>query len=155
MAPEELLDVVEEGLARRVLNRRELETVLARNRRCRGAARLAAVVGDEDAMAITRSKRERAFLKLMRQSRLPVPETNVKFGPCEPDFMWRRERLVVEIDGHNFHSGPAVFRRDREKDLALREARFEVLRFTRDHVLHEPTRVLVMVAQELTRRAAA
>ncbi len=155
VAPQELLEVIDEGLARRVLNRRELERVLARHRGCRGAARLAAVVGDEDAMTLTRSKRERAFLKLIRQSGLPVPETNVKVGPWEPDFLWRRERLVVEIDGYNFHSGPAVFRRDREKDLALREAGLGVLRFAGDHVLHQPSMVLVMVAQELARRGAA
>ena len=155
VAPEELLEVIDEGLARRVLNRRELERVLARHRGCRGAARLAAVVGDEDAMTLTRSKREKAFLKLIRQSGLPIPETNVKLGPWEPDFLWRRERLVVEIDGYNFHTGPAVFRRDREKDLAFREAGLGVLRFAGDHVLHQPSMVLVMVAQELARRSGA
>ncbi len=77
--------------------------------RVAGAARLAAIVGDPDAMTLTRSKRERAFLRLMRQSGLPMPETNVKFGRYEADFLWRRERLVVEIDGYNYHTGPAVF----------------------------------------------
>ena len=154
-APGELLDVIDEGLARRALKRRELERVLARHRGCRGAARLAAVVGDEDAMTLTRSKRERAFLKLIRSSGLPIPETNVGFGPYEADFLWRRERLVVEIDGYNFHTGPAVFRRDREKDLAFREAGLGVLRFAGDHVLHQPAMVLATMAQELARRSRA
>jgi len=154
-APGELLDVIDQGLPRRVLDRRELERVLARHRGCRGAARLAAVVGDEDAMTLTRSKRERAFLKLIRPSGLPIPETNVPFGPYEADFLWRRERLVVEIDGYNFHTGPAVFRRDREKDLAFRAAGLGVLRFAGDHVLHQPEMVLVAVAQELARRGGA
>ena len=154
-APEELVDVIDAGLASRVLDRRELERVLARNRPCRGAARLAAIVGDPDAMALTRSKRERAFLRLMRQSGLPMPETNVKFGRYEADFLWRRERLVVEIDGYNYHTGPAVFSRDREKDLVFKEAGLEVLRFTGDHVLHQSTMVLVRVAQTLARRAAS
>ena len=82
-----------------------------------------------------------------------MPETNVKFGRYEPDFLWRRERLVVEIDGYNYHTGPAVFRRDHEKDLVFKEAGLEVLRFTGDHVLHRPTMVLVQVAQTLARRA--
>ena len=81
VAPEELARRDRRGLASRVLDRRELERVLARNRPCRGAARLAAIVGDPDAMTLTRSKRERAFLRLIRQSGLPMPETNVKFGP--------------------------------------------------------------------------
>ena len=73
-APAELPGVIDAGLALRILDRRELERVLARNRPCRGAARLAAIVGDPDAMTLTRSKRERAFLRLMRQSGLPMPE---------------------------------------------------------------------------------
>ena len=119
VAPGELVDVIDAGLASRVLDRRELDRVLARNRPCRGAARLAAIVGDPDAMALTRSKRERAFLRLVRQAGLRVPETNVKFGRYEADFLWRRERLVVEIDGYNYHTGPAVFSRDREKERLI------------------------------------
>jgi hypothetical protein len=92
VAPGELVDVIDEGLARRVLDRRELERVLARNRPCRGAARLAALLGDETAMAITRSKAEKAFLRLMRDAGLPRPEVNEQFGSHVPDFMWRRER---------------------------------------------------------------
>ena len=76
---------------------------------------------------------------------------NVKFGRYELDFMWRGERLVVEIDGYNYHSGPAVFHRDQEKDLLVREAGLEMLRFTGDHVLHQPAKVLVRVAQTLAR----
>ena len=151
VAPAELADVIDEGLAGRALDRRELERVLTRYRPCRGAARLAAIVGDEDAMTLTRSKRERAFLRLIRQAGLPLPETAVKFGRYELDFMWRREGLVVEIDGYNFHTGPGVFRRDREKDLLVKEASLEMLRFTGDHVLHQPVMVVARVAQALVR----
>ena len=48
-----------------------------------------------------------------------------------------------------------AFQNDREKDLFYRDARFDVLRFTREHVVDEPTRVLVRVVRELTRRAAS
>ena len=154
VAPGELVDVIDEGLARRVLDRRELERVLARNRPCRGAARLAALLGDETAMAITRSKAEKAFLRLMRDAGLPRPEVNVEFGSYVPDFMWRRERLIVELDSPTFHGGPGAFQNDREKDLFYRDARFDVLRFTREHVVHEPARVLVRVVRALPRRAA-
>ncbi len=155
VAPAELPRLIEDGLAERTINRRELEAVLARNRPCRGAARLAEVLGDGIAMTLTRSKRERAFLKLIRESGLPLPETNAKFGPFEPDFLWRRERLVVEIDGYNFHSGPDSFSRDREKDLFFKGLDLDVLRFTGDHVLYQPAMVLAMVAQELARRSRA
>jgi very-short-patch-repair endonuclease len=155
VAPGELVDVVDEGLARRRVTPRELEAVLARNRPCRGAARLAALLGDESAMTITRSKAEKAFLRLIRESGLPLPETNVPFGPYEADFVWRRERLIVELDSPTFHGGPGAFQNDREKDLVYRDARFDVLRFTREHVVHEPPRVLVRLVRELVRRTAS
>lgn len=147
-----LADALGEGLAHRLLDRREIEAVLGRNRPCRGAARLAALIADGSATTITRSRAEKAFLKLMLDSRLPRPEGNVKLDRFEPDFMWRRERLVVEIDSYTFHGGPMSFDRDREKDLFLRDAGFDVIRFTRTHVVHEPAMVLVRVAQALARR---
>ena len=155
VAPGELVDVIDEGLAKRLLARRELERVVARNRPCRGAARLAALLGDETAMAITRSRAEKAFLKLIRESGLPRPETNVPFGRYEADFVWRRERLIVELDTPTFHGGPGAFQNDREKDLVYRDARFDVLRLTREHVVYEPPRVLVRVAQALALRRAS
>ena len=55
--------VIDEGLAASAVQPpSELEAVLARNRPCRGAARLAAILGDEAAMTITRSKRETRVL---------------------------------------------------------------------------------------------
>ena len=154
VAPDELADLIDEGLARRVLNRRDLEVVLAGNRPCRGAARLAALMGDETAVGITRSQAERAFWKLIRESGLPIPEPNVKFGRFVADFVWRRERLIVEIDSYGFHGGPRGFQNDREKDLVYRDADFDVLRFTREHVVHGPAMVLVRLAQALARRPA-
>jgi len=155
VAPAELVDVVEEGLAGRRVNNRALEAVLARNRPCRGAGRLAAMLGDENAMEITRSDAEKAFRKLIRDSGLPRPQVNVKLGPYVPDFMWRRERLIVEIDSPTFHAGPRAFENDRNKDLFYRDARFDVLRFTREHVIRRGPMVLVTVAQTLARLAAS
>jgi very-short-patch-repair endonuclease len=153
VAPDELVDVVEEGLANRRINTRQLEAVLARNRPCPGAARLAALLGDENAMTITRSDAEKAFLKLIHDSGLPRPDANVKLGPYVPDFIWHRERLIVEIDSPTFHAGPRSFQNDRNKDLFYRDAHFDVLRFTRMHVMHRGPMVLAKVAQELARRA--
>lgn len=153
VAPDELVDVVEEGLANRRLNTRQLDAVLARNRPCRGAARLAALLGDENAMTITRSDAEKAFIKLIHDSGLPRPDANVKLGPYVPDFIWHRERLIVEIDSPTFHGGPRSFQNDRNKDLFYRDAHFDVLRFTRMHVMHRGPMVLAKVAQELARRA--
>ena len=86
---DELADLVNAGQALRRFTPRELEAVLRRNRGRRGVARLAAVLGDHDAMTITRSRAEKAFLKLIRDARLPAPQVNQKLGRYVPDFMWR------------------------------------------------------------------
>ena len=52
---DELADVVNEGHGGRVFTPRDLEAVLRRHHGRRGVARLAEVLGDEDAMTITRS----------------------------------------------------------------------------------------------------
>lgn len=148
----ELAAAIDEGLARRMFTPRELGEVLARNRPCRGAARLAQILGDPTATAVSRSKREKRLLRLIRDAGLPMPETNVPFGRFELDFYWPRERLVVEVDGYNFHRGPGAFGRDREKELAVRAAGLDMVRVTGDHVLKRPWMVLATIAGELARR---
>lgn len=150
----ELTHAVDEGLARRRFTPQELDVVLSRNRPCRGAARLASILGDPTATAVSRSKREKALLKLIRDAGLPMPETNVPFGRFELDFYWRREGLVVEVDGETFHRSPGAVGRDREKDLVVKAAGLEMLRFTGDHVLKRSSMVLARIAGELARLRA-
>jgi very-short-patch-repair endonuclease len=149
---EELARALEDGLANRTLTRKDVDAVQARNRPCRGSGRVDALLASGGGSAITRSEAERRFKQLIRKAGLPLPETNVPLGRYEADFLWREERLVVEIDGYQFHSGPRSFYINREKDLVLRDAGLDVFRFTRDHVVYEPERVLARVVSELTRR---
>ncbi len=147
----DLTRAIDEGLARRRFTPRELDDVLKRNRPCRGAARLEAILGDPTATAISRSRREKRLLKLIRDAGLPTPETNVPFGRFELDFFWRREGLVVELDSETFHRAPGAVGRDREKDLAVKAARLEMRRFTGEHVLKRSWMVVATIAGELAR----
>jgi very-short-patch-repair endonuclease len=88
---------------------------------------------------------------VIRDAGLPMPETNVKFGRFVADFVWRAQKLIVELDNATYHSGPGVFQRDREKGLVFHGAGFDVLRPTRAHVVHRAPRVLVLLAQVLSR----
>jgi very-short-patch-repair endonuclease len=146
---DELVDVIDAGLALRRFTPGDLKLVLARNRPCRGSGRLAEVMADETSMAISRSKAEKALLRLIRDAGLPMPETNVPFGRFEADFVWPKERVIVELDSATYHSGPGVFQRDREKGLVFRSAGYDVLRPTRAHVIYQGPRVLVLLAQAL------
>ncbi len=153
-ATKELTRAIDEGLARRLFTPQALDAVLARNRPCRGSARLTAILGDPTATAISRSEREKRLLRLIRDAGLPMPETNVPFGDFELDFFWPREGLVVEVDTETFHRGPGVFGRDREKNLAVRAAGLEMLRFTGEHILKRSWMVVATIAGELARRRA-
>jgi len=86
---------------------------------------------------LTRSELEEAFLALCRRGGLPDPEVNVRLHGYEVDFLWRKQRRVVELDGYAFHSGRQAFGRDRRKDIDLELAGFPVARFTHYQVMHE------------------
>ena len=94
----------------------------------------------------TRSDLESLFLALVRRYRLPRPEVNVKLGRYEVDFLWRRERLVVETDFWGYHRGSVAWEDDHARDLDLRTAGFSVLRFTDRQLENEPRRVVADVA---------
>ena len=59
-----------------------------------------------------------------------MPEVNRPVGPFTVDFLWRRQRLIVETDGYRYHRGRQAFEDDRGRDLRLRGLGYEVLRVT-------------------------
>jgi very-short-patch-repair endonuclease len=120
----------------------------------RRAVRQAEVLGlplGDAASDGTRSELERAFLDLCRRHGLPFPAVNARVGPLLVDFLWSRQRLVVETDGYRYHRGRVAFEGDRARDLDLREAGFEVVRVSYRQVEEEEVRV----ARLLRRRLAA
>jgi hypothetical protein len=76
---------------------------------------LRALLAQEGRPTLTRSELEEAFLALCRGGGLPDPEVNVHLHGYEVDFLWRRERRVVEVDGYAFHSVRGAFERDRRR----------------------------------------
>ena len=69
---------------------------------------------------------EDEFLRFVNRHGLPTPEVNQIVAGYEVDMLWREQRLVVELDGREFHEHP--FEADRERDAALLNAGFSVLR---------------------------
>ncbi|HET9154503.1 MAG TPA: DUF559 domain-containing protein [Solirubrobacterales bacterium] len=98
-----------------------------------------------------RSGLEEDFYALLRNRRpdLPQPETNVKLGRHEVDFLWRSQRLVVETDSYLYHRGSISFEDDHVRDLDLRQRGYAVLRFTDTQIEEEPARVAADVAAAL------
>jgi very-short-patch-repair endonuclease len=89
----------------------------------------------------TRTELEAVFLGLCRRHRLPQPEVNAKVDRFEVDFLWREERLVIEVDGWDAHRSRSAFEEDRRRDVCLKLLGYEVLRFTWRQVQDRPREV--------------
>ena len=105
----------------------------------------------------TRSDLESLFLDLIRphRSRIPPPAVNVKLGRWTVDFLWRSKRLVVEVDSFTYHRGSVAFHADHERDLDLRDAGYNVLRFDELHLENESERVIQDLERELGQRSGS
>lgn len=119
----------------------------------RRAIRQAEVLGlplDEQAETDrTRSDLEGDFLDLCCGHGLPAPEVNVPIGSDLVDFLWRDRRLVVETDSYQYHRGRIAFQDDRDRDLRLRDAGYELVRLSEKQLNEEPGRVAETLVRAL------
>lgn len=67
----------------------------------------------------------------------------------EPDLLFRRRRLIVDVVGLEFHSGREAVRRDISRAADLLAAGYRVVSVTADMVELEPERVLGLIASQL------
>jgi uncharacterized protein DUF559 len=105
----------------------------------------------EPKLAYTRSDLERTFLVLCERAGIPMPDVNVWVAGVLVDAVWRERRLVVELDGKENHSSWAQIQSDRSKELRLRAAGFDVVRYGTRQVEEE----LDLVAADLARAWAS
>jgi very-short-patch-repair endonuclease len=151
LADDEVERAYAEGLALRRFSKTSIREAIARNPR--GGARLKPFLAGQP--ALTRSDGERRLLALIRKAGLPEPETNVRLGRWPVDVLWRKEKVIVELDGVDFHTSPWAFRRDRKKDAQLIAAGYIVIRISGSMLKHNPEQVLVTIVTALTQRRAA
>jgi very-short-patch-repair endonuclease len=129
-----------------------VERACARASRRRGVARLQSLLAEHRPPPQTRSELEDLFLDLCREFRLPLPETNILVAGYEVDAYWPDVRLIVELDGFEFHRTRAAFERDRARDAELKLAGNEVIRLTAARIRRDPARVAETVGRLLRRR---
>jgi very-short-patch-repair endonuclease len=98
-------------------------------------------IGDAFKPDRTRTDLEGLFLLLVHRHRLPQPEVNVRVDRFLVDFLWRDERLVVEVDGWESHRMRSAFEEDRARDARLNVLGYTVLRFTWRQVEDDPRHV--------------
>jgi hypothetical protein len=107
-------------------------------------------------LARTRSNLEIDFLlKVCERHGVPIPAVNVRLHGFKVDALWRRERVVVELDGGEGHTTRAQMERDRRRDLVLRMHGFVVVRYTWNQVNFESEVIATDLLRLLAERDGA
>lgn len=100
----------------------------------------------------TESELETSFMDLCRRHSIPVPDSNPVLCGYRVDCLWSEYRLVVELDGFEFHRGRMAFEKDAVRDAELSLAGFRVLRLTYDMVMNRSEQTALLIRSHLERR---
>jgi hypothetical protein len=103
-----------------------IQDQLARNGTRPAATRVRAVLEEHYIGSTpTESELEEGFLALCRRAGLPLPEVQQWLilpdggPPIRADFLWREQRLVVEVDGMKYHGTQQATKHDARRDQRL------------------------------------
>jgi very-short-patch-repair endonuclease len=127
LTDQQLTRAVNEALLSNYLKESQLADVLARNPCHPGAARLTPFIEET---APTRSEFEDAFLDFCRRHGLPRPKTNAQVAGYEVDALFEAARVIVELDGYEYHKDRTSFATDRERDAATLARGYATVRIT-------------------------
>jgi very-short-patch-repair endonuclease len=134
----------------------ELDELLQRAPSRKGVRTLRLAIADLTGPAPwLQSELEEFFRELIRDSDLPDYEANAMVEGMLVDALWRRERLIVELDGFAFHKSRRPFEEDRRRDAKLQIMGYRVLRITQWRLTHEPEAVLADIRALLNVSRAA
>lgn len=147
---EQVRRALAEAEFRGLLELDSLKAVLGHGRPGSAQLRLA-LARHEPSLAVTRSELERLLLAVCRRAGLPLPEFNVTIEGLLVDAAWRRERVIVEVDGRASHQSWAQIQRDRDRDLKLRAAGWLVLRYVWRQLRTREAQVAADLAAALAR----
>ncbi len=146
---------VDRAITERLVRPSELRRTLARLTHAAGRSRVLELLDADTHASLTRSPAEERLLALVRQAGLPEPLVNTRVAGYEVDFYWPRSRLVVEVDGFQFHSSRPRFERDRQKDAALQAAGIGTMRVAARQVTSDAVAVVVRIGQAIALAGAA
>jgi very-short-patch-repair endonuclease len=143
-----LEQAIGEADLRGLIGLRALKTVAAKAGR--PGAPLRAVIADVT-FRVTQSELEREFLRLVKRSWLPLPNTQKRFGKHRVDFHWPALGLVVETDGGSFHRTARQQEADRRRDQAHIRAGRTPMRLTHRQVFKDPAETAALLAEVVRR----
>ena len=106
----------------------------------------------------TRSDLEVLFASVLARSSLPRAELNVTIEVAgrlvEADCLWRRQRVIVELDGGQSHGTWSASESDRKRDRQLQADGWRIIRVTWRQ-LDEPEEVIADLAKVLSQAEIA
>jgi very-short-patch-repair endonuclease len=129
-----------------------VERILDRRHNWPGSRELRRVLGGDE--PVTLSRLESSFIAAVRQSRLPLPQANVRAGAHYVDCRWPHHRLTVELDGYRYHATRHSWEHDRQREREARARGEEFRRYTWLDVIEDPEPMLADLRALLTRQLA-
>ncbi len=120
----------ERALARGRIDRERLKALLDACPGHRGAGLIRQLLAQRQLpLEAVRTWLEGLMLHVCSEHGLPLPAVNVPLLGYEVDFLWERERFIVEADGGD-HLTPRQRDKDNERDIAFGRAGFLVRRYS-------------------------
>lgn len=101
-----------------------------------GASRIGPLI--EIRRGPTRSELEDAFAAFGKRFDLPPYEFNARIAGYEVDVLFPKQRVIVELDGYEFHGTRQAFERDRERDATTLAAGHVTVRMTWERLTKQP-----------------
>ncbi|MDQ3607507.1 MAG: DUF559 domain-containing protein [Actinomycetota bacterium] len=141
---------IDEARRQRLVAEASLIAAVQRAPNHRGARAVPTALEAPNEPHMTRFEAEERMLALVRAADLPRFETNRLVQGHTVDFLWRAQRVVVEVDSWQFHGDRKAFEDDRRRDADL-AAGHRVLRITARQLRREPLYVAARLGALLTR----
>jgi very-short-patch-repair endonuclease len=131
--PAELDRLIAEAARKRLLDPVAIQAAIGRHARRPGLARLKAALVAYRPHPDRKSDLERAFdAWLLEHPEIPEPRRNVHIDGWEIDCWWPEQRVVLELDGRDYHTSVKEMDRDRRKDTRLQILGIRVMRVAGD-----------------------
>jgi hypothetical protein len=140
LSEDELARACHEAQVRYRTTPAQIEAVLARWPRTRGAGTLRRIVRGD--VRVTLSKLEKRFLRRLREARLPLPATNRPVGGRYVDCRWAERKLTVELDSYRYHQSRYAWEQDRRREREAHARDDEFRRYTYGDVFEAPSLML-------------
>jgi len=138
--PGELSRAVHEAGIHHGTTPEEVEEVLGRRPKAKGAAALRNVLWGEQGRTL--SGLEREFLRMLRKHHLPLPMTNRLAGGRLVDCRWPERKLTVELDSYRYHRSRHAWELDRKREREAYARGDQFRRFTWGDIVENPASTL-------------